>query len=152
MLCRSWLPSACLLLSACSTPRPLQPIEPRYPDMLRSANVAGDISVNVTIDRDGRVAAVRYDSTSNGHELFRMSARTYLQHLRFSPARWFGLAHVGSASYEIQFVLVRAPEDPLRPNDRHAANDTITACPRSRDPRRIIVCAPSTLSRTEVSH
>jgi len=143
---------ACVLLASCSPPRPLQPIQPRYPDMLRSASLTGDATVHAVVDRNGRVSAVHFDSSRTSHDQFRASVKISLRAASFRPARRLGLRRTGKVEYVVRFVLVQSPADSLRPNDRRAASDTVSQCPPSRNAHEIVVCAPSTWTRIDVTY
>ncbi len=144
---------ACVLLQAsCTRPRPVEPVRPRYPDMLRSVNLTGDVTVRAVIDRNGRVSALRFDSSRATHDLFRASVKASLRAARFRPARQLGLPRPGRVEYVVHFVLVQSPIDSLRPNDRRAASDTVSQCPAARSAHEIVVCAPRTLTRADVTY
>ena len=143
---------ACVLLASCTPPRPLQPVWPRYPDMLRSANLTGEVTVQADVDRNGRVSAVRVDSSRTTHDQFRTSVKNSLRAASFRPARRLGLRRPGRVQYLVHVVLVQSPKDSLRPNDRRAASDTVSECPLARNAHEIIVCAPSTLIRIDITY
>lgn len=143
---------ACVLLASCTRPRPLQPVRPRYPDMLRSANLTGDITVQAVVDHNGRVSALRFDSSRTTHDLFRASVKASLRAASFRPARQLGLRRAGSVEYVVRFVLVQSPTDSLRPHDRRVASDTVSHCPLARNAHEIVVCAPGTLTRVDVTY
>jgi hypothetical protein len=143
---------ACVLLASCTRPRPLEPLQPRYPDMLRSANLTSDVTVHAAVDHDGKVSALRFDSSRTTHDLFRASVKASLRAASFRPARQLGLRRAGRVEYVVCFVLVQSPTDSLRPNDRRVASDTVSHCPLARNAHEIVVCAPSTLTRVDVLH
>jgi TonB family protein len=140
----------CLALVACLPPRPAEPLRPRYPDMLRSANVSGTVNVSVQVDSHGSVRTVGFDSLPAAHEQFRAAARYSIRPIRFKPARTFGIARSGTARYTIDFVLVRSRR-PLRPGERLSDGDTVLVCPSPRSPSHLVVCAEATISRADVT-
>jgi len=143
---------ACVLLASCTRPRPLESVRPRYPDMLRHANLTGDVTVHAVVEHNGKVSAVRFDSSRTTHDLFRASVKAGLRAASFRPARRLGLRRAGKVDYVVRFVLVQSPADPLRPNDRRAASDTVRHCPQARNALEIVVCAPSMLTRIDILH
>jgi TonB family protein len=146
------LAMACVLLASCTRPRPLEPVRPRYPSMLRSANVTGDVTVQAVVDRDGKVSAIRFDSSRATHDIFRASVKASLRAARFRPARRLGVRRTGLVEYVVHFVLVQSPTDSLHPSARRVPSDTVSQCPLARNAHEIVVCAPSTLTRVDVLH
>jgi protein TonB len=59
---------------------------PRYPDMLRSANVEGEVLVQFVVDTTGRVDMSQFKVLKSSHDLFTTSVRTSLSQMRFYPA------------------------------------------------------------------
>jgi TonB family protein len=148
----TWVAIACVLLAACTRPRPLQPVRPRYPVMLRSANLTGEVTVKAVVDHNGKVSALHFDSSRTTHDQFRASVKASLRAASFRPARQLGVRRTGTIEYVVRFVLVQSPMDSLRPNDRRVASDTVSHCPLARQAHEIVVCAPSTWTRVDVLH
>jgi protein TonB len=66
-------------------PAPGNPI-PRYPDMLRSANVEGEVLVQFVVDTTGRVEMGTFKVLKSSHDLFTNSVRQALGGMRFYAA------------------------------------------------------------------
>jgi periplasmic protein TonB len=59
---------------------------PRYPDMLRSANVEGEVLVQFVVDTTGRVERGSIKILKSSHELFTNAVQSALNSMRFYPA------------------------------------------------------------------
>lgn len=59
---------------------------PRYPDMLRSANVEGEVLVQFVVDTTGRVENGSIKILKSSHDLFTNAVRSALGNMRFYPA------------------------------------------------------------------
>jgi TonB family protein len=140
----------CLALVACLPPRPTEPLKPRYPDMLRSANVTGTVTVSVAVDKHGAVRKVRVDTLTAAHEMFRAAVRYYIRRVHFKPARTIGIARSGTAKYTIDFVLVRSRQA-LQPGERRSSSDTVLVCPASHSQSHLVVCADTPIIRADVT-
>ena len=70
--------------------KPVAPIPgtgaPRYPDILRSAGVEGEVLAQFVVDTLGRVDISSYKVIRTSHELFAASLRAALPAMRFMPA------------------------------------------------------------------
>jgi periplasmic protein TonB len=58
----------------------------RYPDMLRSANVEGEVLAQFVVDADGRYEAGTFKVLKSSHELFTQAVKNALPNMRFYPA------------------------------------------------------------------
>jgi TonB family protein len=58
----------------------------RYPDMLKSANVEGEVLAQFIVDTDGRYVEGSFKVLKSSHDLFTAAVRNHLPNLRFSPA------------------------------------------------------------------
>src|SRR3954471_6157239 len=58
----------------------------RYPDMLRSANVEGEVLAQFVVDADGRYEAGSFKVLKSSHELFTQAVKNALPNMRFYPA------------------------------------------------------------------
>lgn len=58
---------------------------PRYPDMLRSANVEGEVLAQFVIDENGKVDMGTFKVLKSTHELFTNSVKDALTIMRFTP-------------------------------------------------------------------
>jgi len=59
---------------------------PRYPDMLRSANVEGEVLAQFVVDTTGRAEMSTFKVLKSSHELFTQAVRNVLPQMRFYPA------------------------------------------------------------------
>ena len=58
----------------------------RYPDMLRSANVEGEVLVQFVVDTTGRADLSSFKVLKSSHDLFTNSVKNALAQMRFYPA------------------------------------------------------------------
>jgi len=58
----------------------------RYPDMLRSANVEGEVLVQFVVDTIGRADLSSFKVLKSSHDLFTNSVKNALSQMRFYPA------------------------------------------------------------------
>src|SRR3954463_7822955 len=79
-----------LTVAGCTAPRSVEPLSPRYPNMLRSAGTTGTLAATIRLDRHGEVKRIRVDDPPGVHELFRVGLQRDLETLRFAPARVLG--------------------------------------------------------------
>ena len=70
--------------------KPVAPIpgtgQPRYPDILRSASIEGEVLAQFVVDTTGRVEISSYKVIRQSHELFAAAVRNALPQMRFLPA------------------------------------------------------------------
>ena len=59
---------------------------PRYPDMLRSANVEGEVLAQFVVDTTGRYEAGTFKVLKSSHELFTAAVKSALPNMKFYPA------------------------------------------------------------------
>ncbi len=59
---------------------------PRYPDMLRSANVEGEVLAQFVVDTTGRAEMNTYKVLKSSHDLFTNSVKQALANMHFYPA------------------------------------------------------------------
>ena len=59
---------------------------PRYPDILKSAGVEGEVVVSFVVDTTGRVDMSKVTILKSTHDLFAAAVRTALPTMRFLPA------------------------------------------------------------------
>jgi protein TonB len=76
-----------------------QPVTPaasspsvRYPEMLRTAGVGGEVLVQFVVDREGRADPKSLKILKSDHDLFTAAVRNALPQLQFNPARVGGKA------------------------------------------------------------
>jgi periplasmic protein TonB len=60
--------------------------QPRYPDMLKSANVEGEVLAQFVVDTTGHAEMGTFKVLKSSHELFTQSVRNVLPNMRFYPA------------------------------------------------------------------
>jgi protein TonB len=81
---------------------------PRYPDMLRSANVEGEVLVQFVVDTTGRVeqgSGIKILKSS--HDLFTNSVKQFLQGARYYPAEIGGRKVKQLVQQPFNFTLTR---------------------------------------------
>lgn len=59
---------------------------PRYPDMLRSANVEGEVLAQFVVDTTGRAEMNTFKVLKSSHDLFTNSVKSALANMKFYPA------------------------------------------------------------------
>jgi periplasmic protein TonB len=59
---------------------------PRYPDILKSAGVEGEVVLSFVVDTTGRIDLTRVTVLKSTHELFLAAVKTALPGMRFLPA------------------------------------------------------------------
>lgn len=64
---------------------PNQP-PPRYPDMLRSANVEGEVLAQFVVDTSGRAEMNTFKVLKSSHDLFTNAVKSALSNMHFYPA------------------------------------------------------------------
>src|SRR5687767_2256609 len=80
---------------------------PRYPDMLRSANVEGEVLVQFVVDTTGRVEQGSVKVLKTSHDLFTNSVRSALSNMRFYPAEIGGRKVKQLVQQPFNFTLTR---------------------------------------------
>ena len=63
---------------------------PRYPDILRNANVEGEVLVQFVVDTEGRAEMRTFKVLKSSHDLFTRAVRDHLPNMRFLPAETGG--------------------------------------------------------------
>jgi len=59
---------------------------PRYPDMLRSANVEGEVLAQFVVDTTGRAEMSQFKVIKSSHDLFTTAVKNVLPQMKFYPA------------------------------------------------------------------
>src|SRR5206468_10281888 len=59
---------------------------PRYPDMLRSSNVEGEVLAQFVVDTTGRAVMSEFKVLKSTHDMFTNSVRAVLPQMKFYPA------------------------------------------------------------------
>jgi periplasmic protein TonB len=80
---------------------------PRYPDMLRSANVEGEVLVQFVVDTTGRVEMSQFKVLKSSHDLFTNAVKQALSGMRFYPAEIGGRKVKQLVQQPFNFTLTR---------------------------------------------
>jgi protein TonB len=80
---------------------------PRYPDMLRSANVEGEVLVQFVVDTTGRVERGSIKVLKSSHDLFTNATQQALNGMRFYPAEIGGRKVKQLVQQPFNFTLTR---------------------------------------------
>jgi periplasmic protein TonB len=80
---------------------------PRYPDMLRSANVEGEVLAQFVVDTTGRVEMSQFKVLKSSHDLFTNAVRQYLTSARYYPAEIGGRRVKQLVQQPFNFTLTR---------------------------------------------
>jgi protein TonB len=80
---------------------------PRYPDMLRSANVEGEVLVQFVVDTTGRVEMNQFKVLKSSHDLFTNAVKQALTGMRFYPAEIGGRKVKQLVQQPFNFTLTR---------------------------------------------
>jgi len=78
---------------------------PRYPEMLKSASVEGEVQAQFVVDTSGRVEAGSFKVLKSSHELFTAAVREALPRMRFLPAEVGGRKVKQLVQQPFQFAL-----------------------------------------------
>ena len=82
---------------------------PRYPDMLRSANVEGEVLAQFTVGTDGLADTLTFKVLRSTHELFSQAVKQGLATMRFYPATVGGRPVKQLVQMPFQFSLTKEP-------------------------------------------
>jgi TonB family protein len=91
---------------------------PRYPDMLRSSNVQGDVLVEFVVDTMGRADTTTIRVIRSTHDMFTASVRAILPQLQFSPAEVAKRKVKQLVQMPFEFHLTPATKPPAKPPER----------------------------------
>ena len=78
---------------------------PRYPDMLRSANVEGEVLAQFVVDTTGRADMSSFKVLKSTHDLFVQSVKSVLPNMKFYPAEVGGRKVKQLVQMPFQFSL-----------------------------------------------
>ena len=81
---------------------------PRYPDMLRSANVEGEVLAQFTVDTTGRADMSTFKVLKSTHDLFTNAVRAALPNMKFYPAEVGGHKVKQLVQMPFQFSLTKS--------------------------------------------
>jgi len=87
-------------------PAPGNP-SPRYPDMLRSANVEGEVLAQFVVDTTGKADMSTFKTLKETHALFTQAVKTALPQMRFYPAEVGGKKVKQLVQMPFQFNLTK---------------------------------------------
>ena len=87
---------------------------PRYPDMLRAANVEGQVLAQFVVDTAGHADSSTFKVLRSTHEMFTNSVRAILPTLKFSPAEIGGGRKVKQL-VQMPFVFSLSSPAPTKP-------------------------------------
>ena len=80
---------------------------PRYPDMLRSANVEGEVLAQFVVDTTGRADMGSFKVLKSSHDLFTNAVKSALSNMRFYPAEVGGRKVKQLVQMPFQFSLTK---------------------------------------------
>jgi TonB family protein len=80
---------------------------PRYPDMLRTANVEGEVLAQFIVDENGAVDSTSFSVVRSTHDLFTNAVLGSIGSLRFSPAELNGRRVKQLVQMPFQFSLTK---------------------------------------------
>ena len=89
--------------------KPVAPIPgagvPRYPDILRSSGIEGQVLAQFQVDTTGRVMVETFKVITSSHDLFERAVRQQLPNMRFLPAEIGGRKVIQLVQQPFQFAL-----------------------------------------------
>jgi protein TonB len=80
---------------------------PRYPDMLRSANVEGEVLAQFVVDTTGRADMSQFKVLKSTHDLFTNAVKASLPNMKFYPAEVGGRKVRQLVQMPFQFSLTK---------------------------------------------
>ena len=80
---------------------------PRYPDMLRSANVEGEVLAQFVVDTTGRADMSTFKVLKSSHDLFTNAVHSTLPNMRFYAAEIGGRKVKQLVQMPFQFALTK---------------------------------------------
>ncbi|MBV9879276.1 MAG: energy transducer TonB [Gemmatirosa sp.] len=91
--------------------KPVVPVpgsgSPRYPEMLKSANVEGTVMAQFVVDTTGRVEPGSFKVLKSDHDLFTQAVKSALQNMRYLPAEVGGRKVKQLVQQPFQFALTK---------------------------------------------
>jgi protein TonB len=81
--------------------------QPRYPDMLKSAGVEGEVLAQFVVDTTGRAEMGSFKVLKSSHDLFTTAVRNALPTMRFLPAEVGGRKVKQLVQQPFQFALTK---------------------------------------------
>jgi protein TonB len=89
--------------------KPVAPVPgstgPRYPEILKSSNVEGEVLAQFVVDTTGRVESGSFKVLKSSHELFTQAVRQALPNMKFLPAEVGGRKVKQLVQQPFQFAL-----------------------------------------------
>jgi protein TonB len=86
---------------------PASAISPRYPEMLKSSNVEGEVLAQFVVDTSGRVEMHTFKVLKSSHELFTQAVKNALSNARYLPAEVGGRHVKQLVQQPFQFALTK---------------------------------------------
>jgi protein TonB len=83
-------------------------VAPRYPDMLRSANVEGEVLAQFVVDTTGRADMSTFKVLKTTHDLFTNAVKSALPNMKFYPAEVGGKKVKQLVQMPFQFNLTKS--------------------------------------------
>lgn len=80
---------------------------PRYPEILKSSNVEGEVLAQFVVDTTGRVESGSFKVLKSSHELFTQAVRQALPNMKFLPAEVGGRKVKQLVQQPFQFALTK---------------------------------------------
>jgi protein TonB len=80
---------------------------PRYPEILKSANVEGEVLAQFVVDTSGRVEMGTFKVLKSSHDLFTNAVKTSLQNAKYLPAEVGGKKVKQLVQQPFQFTLTK---------------------------------------------
>jgi len=80
---------------------------PRYPDMLRSANVEGEVLAQFVVDTSGKADMREFKVLKSTHDMFTQAVKTALPNMKFYPAEVGGKKVRQLVQMPFQFNLTK---------------------------------------------
>jgi protein TonB len=90
---------------------------PRYPDVLRAAQVEGQVLSQFVVDTAGRADTATFKVIKSAHDLFTMAVKRNLPLMEFSPAEVNG--RKVKQLVQMSFMFSSTPATPPPPPSRH---------------------------------
>src|SRR5215207_1177147 len=81
---------------------------PRYPDMLRSSNVEGEVLAQFVVDTTGRADMSQFKVLKSTHDMFTSSVKAVLPNMKFYPAEVGGRKVKQLVQMPFQFSLTKS--------------------------------------------
>jgi TonB family protein len=115
---------------------------PRYPDMLRTANVEGEVLAQFVVNPDGKADLSTFKVLKSSHELFTSSVVKALPNMTFSPALVGGRPVRQLVQMPFQFNLSKTAAARAPNTQRDTALRGVPATRRTLRPNEVLKLEP----------